>query len=115
MKSNNIIDRKVEQTILSLQRNPESPEVFKLSKKLAEWLNELIHKNQMACFKRCTKSVLSLYQYTTSNKVKLAIENVFIYKLCDTIMLQKDRGLWMGVLPARLKEIACRQVFASGI
>jgi hypothetical protein len=115
MKSIEIINHQIEDSILNLKQNPESADVYYLSKKLADCARELIHKNQMTCFKRCLRSVSSLYDYSKSNKVRLAIENVFVYRIADVIMLQKNRKFWMNLLPVKLKEIMYNQVFAIGI
>ena len=84
-------------------------------KKLAASTAKLIEEGHVHTFGNCLQRIESIYRRASSNIVKLAIENVFLFSLLDRIQLSKYRRQCMLVLPVLMHELMMNQVTKTGL
>lgn len=92
----------------------QSNDLYKKFEQIADYAINLLQKKSDNELKSITSVMLDLHQHC-SNKVSIAIENVFIYKLGTFVTVSENREELMKLLPAAIKDKMVRQMIASNI
>lgn len=98
--------------IARMEAGDEKP--FAVCQHLADKVADLmLHDDARA--ESCLQFIADTYNYTTSNVVRLAIENCFIYHLGTRIFTSNEYSRLLKQLPQNLHNILMRQMMATGL
>jgi hypothetical protein len=114
MNTTTNIDQQLKEYLKELEKGGKD-NIFQTCEKLSHYARELICDGETGRLKTCFNAIEQLYYKANFAITKLAIENVFIYNIGGTIMLQPDRKMWTKLLPKTLREKMFQQFLASGI
>ncbi len=63
----------------------------------------------------CLRSITSAYDGARTNRLKMAIENAFLFRLGHFIFCSHERTRMLSIMPQMLRERLMQQVLSSGI
>lgn len=112
------INDNIEQEIdnyIDIIKEDQPQEAYETCARLSDCTKRLIDNRDKAVFSKCLSALNNVYAQVRCSTVKQAIENVFLYKLSDVIMLRSDRKDWMYLLPKSFTDKMYQQLYASGI
>jgi len=107
--------RQMEQQLDQLKSDDKNIRPFSICHKLADTTNEMIEQRDYQQLGDCMNRVLTLYSTSSSNLVRTAIENVFIYGLGNRILRSPVRAQILNMLRKRFRAILRNQIISSGI
>lgn len=114
MNNHQELDHRIEDCI-DVMKKDKPAGAYETCRQLTQHFRELIVHRDQDRFRKYLASVTGLYDRVTCNSIRLAIDNILIYRIGDVIMLQPDRKAWVDMLPAAFRKKMCQQIFASGI
>ncbi len=88
---------------------------YQACQKLAEEVRNLFQENHHMEAVYCLRLVEGAYACTHNRQFKMAIENVFLYRLGTFIFGSGERNRLFKMVPSGLREHIMRQVLTSGI
>jgi hypothetical protein len=100
---------------IDIIKEDQPQKAYETCARLSDCTKQLIDNRDKDVFAKCLSTLNNVYAQVRCSTVKQAIENVFLYKLSDVIMLRPDRRDWMHLLPESLKDKIYQQLYASGI
>ncbi len=101
----------IHETIARIEAGIEKP--FASFEKLAESVAALMGKDGIEA-EKCLSRIAAAYEATGNQRVKLALENCFLFQLGNRIFQRTDRQRLLEMLPRNLHDMLMRQMLAPG-
>jgi hypothetical protein len=88
---------------------------YQVCHKLVEEVQQLFQESHHMEAVYCLRLIESTYACTHSKQLKIAIENIFLYRLGTFIFGSGERNRLLKMVPSVLREHIMRQALVSGI
>lgn len=91
-----------------------TPDFYHSFRALSRQVGQWIHEHELGRLEQCLRLVDKLYRHS-SNRVRNAIENVFIYRIIHPIQQSHMRYEIKRAMPESLREMVYRHLYNAAI